>query len=352
MPSRAQVLICCTLLSLLPSGCGGGFVAEQISTIPYRAFGDSITFGATLDEPATQAYPHLLAGALSLHFFNDAITGDQACDVFPHQIYAHTVGYATIQTPMYTLMIGTNDVNGNGAGDYESNFNNCQSATLAWLGTLPSDRLLPGDASLTVTGGCINQPSSSSIGGLACARNRSGSITATAFATNGRPIYIWYGFGDDADPLAVFTVSIDQASPHTVSIHPASAISTQMGTRNSVGILRLPVPTGAHTVTIQTTGGISIQAIGTNRSTAPIPLAVGDLPNQLLSNPVATIPAQLTYSADIQANIASAIGDGIDARFVPVRKYLLGNNDEMNDQLHPNALGQQHLATAFRSVLR
>jgi lysophospholipase L1-like esterase len=328
-------------------GCGNGVNA---TTMPFISFGDSITVGYTLSP--NQAYPYLVASALNTPLSNRAVSGDQACDIFPRQIYPHSVGYVLNANPVYSVMIGTNDVDVKGPGAYEANFNNCQSAVLTWLGTQPSDRLLPGNPSLNVTGGCENKPSSSVSGAILCAGNTSGSITTSDFITNGQPIYIWYGFGDDSPVSAAFTASMDATTPQSVVTHPMPAIATENGTHNSIGLLRLPVAAGTHTITIHTaTGGISILAIGTNRSTRPVRLAIGDLPNQLLTNPGSSVANQLIYSADIQSNVNEAIADGIDARFVPDRTYMLGTAEEMNDQLHPNALGQQHLATAFLSVL-
>lgn len=63
----------------------------------------------------------------------------------------------------------------------------------------------------------------------------------------------------------------------------------------------------------------------------------------------------LIVLAGCGSGIANAVGvfpaDGMDLRLVLNRPFMLGAADKMIDSLHPNALGHQHLATAFQSVL-
>ena len=317
----------------------------------YNAFGDSITAGFNLGSPSTQNYSALLAATLNLTETNNAFGGDQACDVFPRQIYGSGTGYTSQPAPLQSLMIGTNDVDTYDAGPYEAIFNTCHQAALAWLGTPRSSRSMAGDDSLAVTGGCINAPSAADYGGLAC--TAAGTITTT-LTTGGNAIYIWYTLSDTANPASAFQVSLDGAASGTYTTLPALPLSTRNGGHGSVALIRLTAAGGLHTVNIRTaTGGIGIQGVGTNPSSGrdlPRVLAT-DLPNQFVAAPLASVSAQLAYSADIAANVSLLASDGIDVRLAPTRKYMLGTLAEMHDTLHPNLLGNQHLEAALLSVL-
>lgn len=317
----------------------------------YNAFGDSITEGYNLDSPSTQNYSALLAATLNLTETNNAIGGDQACDVFPLQIYASGTGYSSQPAPLQSLMIGTNDVDGKDVGPYEAVFNTCDQAALAWLGTPRSSRLMAGDRGLAVTGACANTASTADFGGLPC--TAAGTITA-ALTTGGNSIYIWYTLSDFASGASTFDVTLDGTASGTYHSLPAVPITTRNGGRASVGLVRLPAAAGPHTVTITTAnGGIGIQGVGSNPvSGTDLPrVLVGDLPNQYLAAPWASPASQLVYNADITANVALLAADGIDLRLAPTRNYMLGTLAEMHDTLHPNALGHQHIEAAFLSVL-
>jgi lysophospholipase L1-like esterase len=321
-------------------------------TSGYTAFGDSITFGAALDAPLTQAYAYLLAARLSVKVQDYALSGDQACDIFPHAIYPQAVGYAATAAPLYSITIGTNDADHYGAGAYEAVYNHCHQAALAWLGTSRGDKLLPGDPAITASGGCSPAPDPQNLGGIACVADTPGTITASAFRTTGRPIYVWYILSGNASVNTTFTVSIDGASPLTVSARPQVPIATYNGTTQSVSVLRIPAGAGDHSVVILTAGGVAIQGIGTNRGGAIPQLVVGDIPQQLQHDSNASVSAQLRYSADIQANLAQALADGMDVRFAPSRVTMWGTRAEMYDQVHPNAFGHQHLTTAYLAALQ
>ncbi|AFL86787.1 hypothetical protein Terro_0443 [Terriglobus roseus DSM 18391] len=322
-------------------------------TSGYAAFGDSITFGGGLDARLTEAYPFVIASQLSLYAQDHGQNGDQACDIFPHAIYPQLVGYIAVAAPLYSVMIGTNDANRYGVGTYEAVYNHCHQAVLTWLGTSRADKLLPGDAALTAAGGCTITPDPQNFGGITCTAGTPGTITASAFRTNGSAIYVWYTLTDAASANSNLSVAIDGASPATASAHPQVPIATSNGSTQSVSVLRIPAGAGTHTVAIQTSGDIAIQGIGTNRGGPAIPqLIVGDVPWQLSQDPIASVSTQLRYSANAHANLAQALTDGLDVRFAQDRVTMWGTRDEMLDRVHPNALGHQHLATAYLAALQ
>jgi hypothetical protein len=323
-------------------------------TSGYTAFGDSITYGFGLDARTIEAYPYLVATSLSLNVRDFGISGDQACDIFPHAIYGQTVGYTASTAPLYSVMIGTNDADHYGNGSYEAVYNHCHRAVLAWLGTSRADKLLPGDAAFTASGGCSTAPDSQNLGGMTCTAGASGTITAPAFHTTGHPIYVWYTISNTADADATFSVIIDgQTQAAGVSTAPEVPITTYNGSTRSVSVLRLAANAGDHTVAIQTAGGVVLQGIGTNRGGSSIPqLLVGDIPWQLRTNPTASVSTQEQYSADIQTSLAQAQADGLDVRLAQDRLTMFGLASEMLDQLHPSALGHQHLETAYLAAMQ
>ena len=134
------------LVSLFCSGCGqtvslvgvhlNGTLDSSLRF--YHAYGDSITYGYTLADPSTQAYPALLARSTGLPLENYAIGGDQACDVPTRQIFPHVDNPSIAAKGLYSILISTNDIQVKGAGDYETVFKLCLDASIAWL-ALPTE---------------------------------------------------------------------------------------------------------------------------------------------------------------------------------------------------------------------
>jgi len=52
----------------------------------------------------------------------------------------------------------------------------------------------------------------------------------------------------------------------------------------------------------------------------------------------------LEYIQDIEASVNLFSGDGLDVRLFDTRQYMFGTASEMNDSLHPDALGQVELS--------
>lgn len=315
----------------------------------YEAYGDSITYGGTLADPSTQAYPYLLGASLSLPTYDVAIPGDQVCDIFPTQLTP--VGSSSMATPagLYSVTIGTNDVDRRGVGAYETLFNNCHNAVISWLGTLRTDKVLAGDAAFHASGSCSKAASGAWLGAAPCTGD--GGFTVSVVST-GHPVYVWYLLSDVAPSTAQLTVQMDGGAGTTLPTLSAIPIATQNGTHASIGMLRIPAASGSHTVSIVATAGAALLGAGSNRGGNLRPQVVlGDLPNQFVSLPSASVNNQLQYSADIKANLAAALADGIDVRLAQDRSTMLGTGAEMTDSVHPNLLGHQHLAQAFLYAL-
>src|SRR5215469_6024310 len=128
-------------LVLLIGGCGSGIPLRQVPPAParmypvagpgqyatYSAYGDSITAGFGLTKP--QAYPSLVAADRGLSLSNNALNGDQACDLTPRQIFPGWIRSASLSS----VLVGTNDVDFKGAGPYEAVYTLCLQGALSWL---------------------------------------------------------------------------------------------------------------------------------------------------------------------------------------------------------------------------
>jgi len=294
--------------------------------LAYTAVGDSITHGAYLGSPATQSYPALIAYTRHWEGKNYAIPGDMACDLFPRQIAPNRVAFSPSSGTVYSILVGTNDVDTRGVGDYDSIFSNCQLAAITWLATRPEDKLFPGDASVIASGACAN---STHNGAFIC--NGSGMLDFGSISTAGTPLYLWYTVSDAASSAETFTINIDDTLT-TLNVKPQVPIATGNGSTSSIYLLRTPLPAGSHHVQLTTRAtNVSILALASNRSSKPVVVAVGDIPNQLLTSPVASVATQLAYTQLSRQNVETAISDGLDVRAVNDRDYMLGTSAEMRD---------------------
>jgi lysophospholipase L1-like esterase len=99
---------------------------------------------------------------------------------------------------------------------------------------------------------------------------------------------------------------------------------------------------------------MQIVGIGTNpASPATLPLVVvGDPPREAPNALCSQTPSICAdYVSDIQANVALLAGDGLNVIYAENHSYMLGTYAEMNDQVHPNTLGQSELRQAFEAVI-
>jgi len=121
---RTQKHVNYALLFVAPilTGCGGIAILPSIpssvlaslpnpvatSVAQYRAYGDSITSGATLSS-SEKPFPAFVAEYESVTYVNNAISGDEACDISTRQIFPNKDFPTLVTHPTYTLLIGTND---------------------------------------------------------------------------------------------------------------------------------------------------------------------------------------------------------------------------------------------------
>jgi hypothetical protein len=323
-------------------------------------YGDSISMGYGLASPSTTMYAYLMSQAFGIPYTDRAISGDQACDIWPLQINPYTATDAPVQAiaNLYTVMIGTNDVDVKSTGAYEAVYNACEQAVLSFLATARENKVLPGDAAFTVVSGSNSAAPVTALGVTSAQMTTTGVLQA-AITTTGEPIYVWSEIKDGTS--GSFTVSVDGGSaqgPYSTTTSPA--IATQNGTTESVALSgRYAVAAGAHTVTFTwVSGTVGIVGVGSIPSAsyynAPA-IAVGQVPNQGPTGAVSSPSAIAQYNTDVAANIALVKGDGGDIRFVLDENYMFATAAEMAGgaaPLHPGPLGHLHLAQAFEAGLQ
>ncbi len=349
----------CLISIIAATGCSAGNfdapaptsnVAPVSGYALYHAYGDSITAGVGV--PNVSFVYASLAGVYNTVPLSDyAISGDQSCDVPTRQIFAHADSPALTSSGLYSLLIGTNDVDARGTGGQDI-FNLCDQAAISWLATPAESKLLATDSSVVVSG-------ASHLDTLdnfnAVTTDASGASITFAFTrTAAVPVYLWYRI-TDGNPGA-FSCTLDAAAPVTLVNAPMEAIQTQNHTATSAGVYRFAaVPAGAHALRcVQLTAGASgmgLIALGgpPPAGTAKLPrLLVGLLPPQLNGSRAAETAA---YDGYIRGNVALFAGDGLDVELFDAGAYMTGTTNDMYDLLHPNAVGQQEIFQAFEHTL-
>lgn len=348
------VLVLCALTEMSVSQ------SAQAAVTGYTALGDSITNGYPVG--TTGRWPQMVANQMGLALTDPALIGDGACDIFPRQIYSQGILTHTQASTLYSLMVGTNDVDTKGTGAYEAVFSACHLADLAWL-VIPRESMIEaGDAGISGTGSWSASPDGKNTGytfGGAYASGP-GTLNVSPVVPQGTTGgYVFYTISDTAPASASFDVWDETGSKlGTFSARPSVPIATQNGTGTSIAAARLPLTAGPHLLTLSTfSGGVSVLAVGTLPAMATSslsPVLSGDLPNQAQAGPVASAASIAAYNTDVRRDEGTLIADGAVILHVPDQQYMLGAPEEMapGDSLHLSAVGNQHMASAYLSTLQ
>ncbi len=317
----------------------------------YHALGDSITRGYALASPLTQRYPALASAAISLPLTDNAVSGDQACDLPADQVIGKEAP-ALAARGMYTLLVSTNDVSVKGAGAYEAVFNACHQAVIAWLALPSEDKVLATDAAVTAAGAAHLEPFWNALTTDAAGA----SITFPVKTAAAGAVYVWYRITDGS--TGAFTYAVDGMQMGASTSGTVPAMATYNGAHAAMALLRVPaVAAGSHSVTFtQTsvgTSGVGVIAVGTlpSAGTGNLPkVYVGTTPKQNSQTNAACARNDAVcqaYIRDIEANVALFAGDGLDVTLFDTRRYELGTNVDMIDEFHPNPLGHREIAQAL-----
>lgn len=357
LPSRFAA---CAFSIAIVALAGCSSISYSIHMVPtsqaqYRAYGDSVTFGTFLADPQTQAYPALVAVDEGVSFANNAIPGDQGCDVATSQIFPNLDSPTLASHPTYTVLIGANDLSEDNAYSYLQVFTVCHQAVITWLAVPAEYKSLANGKDVKTSGpGKLDASNNWN----AWTTQKQGSTVSFTLATARiGPIYIWVRIGDNSD--ATYNYSLDGDVMGSGAARTDPKINTRNHGDNSIALIRLDkVPAGKHVVTFTQTNsgddGVSVLGIGAPNGTPagqfPVVLA-GAIPNEKKGGRCsATDKLCLAYRQTIQNDVQLFASDGLDVRYFDDTKYMLGNPDEMSDIVHPNALGDQHIAESVEAV--
>ena len=324
----------------------------------YRAYGDSITHGYFLSDPLHQAYPTLVAEFENVTFANNAIDGDEACDIPTRQLFPNNDSPTLETHPTYSVLIGTNDVDRPDDLAYEPIFALCHRATVSWVAVPAEYKVLAGGSGASTTGrGSLDTANNWNAWTTA---GQGSSVSFKITTSSKGPIYAWPLIDDNSD--GTYTYALDGTVIGSSQMRTTPKLATKNGSTQSLGFIRIDkVAAGTHVVTFTQTSagsdGISIVGIGTPAGTAsgtlPTVLA-GTIPYQNRpSGKYKCVPGEpvcLAFIKDIEDNVAMFTADGLDLKIFDTRKYMHGTPAEMADPLHPNALGQKEIGYSVEAA--
>lgn len=324
---------------------GSSSVLPAYNPTSIICFGDSITAGAGLTTSSNN-YCNQIADYVGLTLpTNNAVSGDQACDS-GIKILNSDSPVVTARQPWRSLLIGTNDANNEGAGAYETTFNNCLLADMS-LESIPSSYKVAGSTG-TTSGTCSNDTTYSQLTGENCTSN--GATISLPLTTTGGTIYIWYR-SIDSDG-GTWTYKVDSGGAVAENTAQVTPIATHNGNTAAPVLVRVTgVAAGSHTILFTKTsagGNMPILAVGTVPSGIPLAstpyFVMGDLPNQLNGNDQTAVNA---YRTDTVNDITTLAGDGLAVYHAPVGTRLQATTAaaDMTDVLHPNDAG--HLGEIY-----
>lgn len=364
MSQKTGVVTFNSLFAILAlCGCGA-FHSHTGISVPtpmaqYRAYGASITYGMGVRDPSTQSFPALVAGFEHVSFANNAISGDQACDVMPRQVLPNQDSPDLTSHPTYSLLIGTNDADMRGFGAYEAVYRLCHQGIASWLAIPFEHKVLANGIGVTTTG-----PGELETSGPWAAWTTQGQGSSISFeitVNRESVIYAWPMI-DDASP-ATYSYSLDGVTLGSAAARPTPSMSTAHGTTRLVAFQRLPpVRAGKHVVTFTQTNsgesGLSVIGVGVPRGPVEVRLPfvlVGTITYQYHGSSgdpctSANETPCLEYNNDIQEEVSMFSADGLNVRVFDTRKYMFATAAEMSDSIHPNALGQLELSHSVEAV--
>jgi lysophospholipase L1-like esterase len=317
----------------------------------YVSYGDSITASWAVVPP--EGYATLIANDAHATLQNRAIGGQTACMMARSQIFSQLIPSLAKGSTYTTMMIGTNDAFGEGAGPYESIYKMCLRASISWLAVPDTHKALANTSACSKSGRWSADPTAS-VHGLQSGSQ--GDMMTCELVTDGAPLFIWFEPTDASD--GVFSYAVDAGPSKTSSVRTSVPIRMHdgRGLQGAAAIEMTGLKPGVHKVTIKVESAsspknrVKIFGIGT-----PAPLAertlrvfVGGVPFQINNE---TAVSTKVYYDIVKSTIDEFRSIGLPVEFVETRKYLLGQPNEMHDNLHPNPLGHMHLRDAFEAKI-
>lgn len=346
-----------SLVCLGGSAMGGGGDHAGVAGSGVTAFGDSITCGGrTSNYPSPEkGYAYLLGKDAGGSYTNWCLNGGQAADLARGWIYPKA-NPENGRNPWFTLMVGTNDVEFYGANkDEQQTFESSLAASIAWLAIPRRAKIFGQDAQVQARGDW--KADDELHAGLGRQSAAPGSSLVFALHTSGAPIYMAYRVADGNRATAAVSIDGKQAAVLAACGTNGAKIHTALGNTESVALFRYPAATGFHEIRITVkdggagAGGFSFLWAGT----AP-PVEAAEQPGVLVAGILRQkwdTKKELTevYDGIVQKVVARLAGDGLPVHYVPVRQFVNATSD-MDDYLHPNDAGHEHLRRAFEFVMK
>lgn len=316
-------------------------------------FGDSITAGLGVDGP--QRYANLLARDSGGVLENRAVSGQTACMMSIAQVFSKPLPSPKSGSRYATMLIGTNDSNAQGRGDYESIFRMCLRASVSWLTIPASTKALPTNGRCLVAGVWARDPKAP-LEGLVSSRR--GDRMNCKLTTTGGPAYLWFEASDVSN--GVFAYTVDGKNVRRIAVRSRVAIRTNDG-RGLTGGAAIKIDglsAGVHTISIMndsapgnSNSSVKIYGVGTpsRNGSETIQLFLGGTPFQRNDRKSEDSRAYFDIAKQEVVNLRY---DGLPVEFVDTRAFMRGTSQELYDDLHPNALGQSELKDAFEASIR
>jgi hypothetical protein len=375
-----------------PCGTSGGsstsITAGVLQSSTHIAHGDSITMGylATGVSGASSlasAYDGLLATDERASLQALGQSGYSACDLGAKWVFNNDAILPADNSPIYTLMVGTNDANNKGvSAAYESAvYEPCHKAIIAWdalSNKFPATDAAHGGICTNSASGWTYNPGGGGANWIIPNdyTYTNGAAKTCPITTYGGPIYFWY-FVQDSHTTASFTYSVDGGAATTLNGYTTPVIAPPTsGVTYGWQLGRVPVSAGSHSIVFTSTGptnsstsSVSILAVGTPPATQYYggpKIFVGGIPKMNGDTNSATFAE---YNTDAAADVNQLAGDGLGVYFVNVRNYLctsvvggqcynsqgvadMNNSTVDPGQLHPNAAGHNDLKQAFEETMQ
>jgi len=355
-------------------GVGPAFQANA-----WTAHGDSITQGYL----SSSSYEGLAGTYLNATVTNDGNPSRSACDLDDQTIFPNGTLAATDTNQIFSLMVGTNDVDLHAStyntDGYSAMFQACHQAAVAWLAT--TNKFAANSSNCTDTGSwspwITSGNGSSPLNGEYT--STAGATKTCSINTTGGPIYAWVWISKGATSVGSYSVDsgAETGTWNVTGFAGGPTSKSSVNDTNGWELLRIPVSAGHHSIvftatTVSNGNSIIVEALGT-----PVPATqqgpkvfVAGIPRQQGDfNSAATA----YYDGLVQADVALLATDGLPVTYVPIRNYLcttvisgscynaygqLDMNTAAADppstsggSLHPNTQGHIDIKQAFLQTM-
>jgi hypothetical protein len=319
----------------------------------YTAFGDSITAGVGASTLAND-YVSVLASDLSVTVADDGVSGSTANS---QEDSVYTTNVPSTGSPLYTYMIGTNDISFYGSNvDEQTNYQSFIMASAAYLAIPNSNKVFGQSVSgVTYTGTWTN---STYYGGAISKYSTTNGDTAT-FTTTGTVAYIAYTIlnGNGGQ----FSVTVDGTSEGTYDNYGYnnSSVTGSFSRNYGSGLARISgLSSGTHTIVLTVTSTTSASnQVFFDWATGNANLPTSGGPTVLEGEVIPQYPTNLlvpVYNTLVADNVSTLSADGLNVHLVDTYDAIDNPSTELvvPPGIHPNDIGHTKMAQAYLAVIQ